>query len=207
MTGPARSITARAKTSTRLPSRPESASQFQWRWRPGPPARSSGKVAGISLDSAGNLYIADLENNRIRRVDAVTGVISTIAGPDGLYQPGGLVVDAANNVWFSNAWARVAKLAAGSGTVTTVAGGVITGFGGDGGPALNARFWDPVPSAIAPNGDLYIADFENSRIRMLSAKTGIVTSVAGSGACVSPVGFFWFPVCNSGFSGDGGPGS
>src|SRR6202012_2248900 len=93
----------------------------------------------------------------------------TIAGPDGVSQPNAVSVDAQNNIYFGNAFSKIAKIANGSGTVTTIGGQFLTGFAGDGGPAASAEFWDPVPSAIAPNGDIYIADFENSRIRKITA--------------------------------------
>jgi sugar lactone lactonase YvrE len=162
-----------------------------------------GKIAGIALDSAGNIYIGDVDNNRIRRVDATTGIIQTIAGPNGVSQPGAVLVDAQNDIYFSNAFSRIGKIANETGAITTIAGQVITGFGGDGGPATSAEFWDPVPSAIAPNGDIYIADYENSRIRKISAATGIVTTVSGSGNCVIVPGPFPIDVCKSGFAGDG----
>ncbi len=80
--------------------------------------------------------------------------------------------------------------------IETVAGQFVTSFGGDNGPAIDALFWDPVPSADR-SGNLYIADYENSRVRMVTAATGIVTTIAGSGTCA--------PICRGGFSGDGGP--
>ena len=162
------------------------------------------KIGGIAIDSANNLYIADVDNNRIRRIDAVTGTIETIAGPSGIFEPDAVLVDAQRNIYFSNAFSRVAKLPGGSGPIQTIAGQGTTGFSGDGGPATSAVFWDPVASAIAPNGDIFVADYENSRIRKITAATGIVTTVAGSGACVTLAGPFPGPVCKSGFYGDGG---
>ena len=66
-------------------------------------------------------------------------------------------------------------------------------------------FWDPIPSAVNGAGDIYIADHENSRIRTVSAKTGIVTTVAGSGACPTGLPPLNVSVCQNGFGGDGGP--
>ena len=162
------------------------------------------KIGGIALDGAGNIYISDVDNNRIRRVTAATGIIETIAGPNEISLPGAVLVDAQTNVYFSNAFSKVQKILSGSGAIETIAGQFTTGFAGDGGPATSAEFWDPVPSAIALNGDIYIADFENSRVRKIAAATGIVTTVAGSGTCVLAGAPFTVNVCTSGFAGDGG---
>ncbi|HXE63045.1 MAG TPA: hypothetical protein VN519_05865 [Bryobacteraceae bacterium] len=147
-----------------------------------------GKVPGIALDAAGNIYIADVDNNRIRRIDATTGIVETLAGPNAVTLPSAVAIDAGGNVYFSTAWTHIQKIAAGTGAIETVAGQTGTGFGGDGGPALGAKFWDPVPSAVVANGDIYVADYENSRIRMIAASTDIVNAVAGSGTC-SPAPF------------------
>jgi sugar lactone lactonase YvrE len=178
-----------------------------------------GKAISLALDSAGNLYFADGDNNRIRRVDASTGIITTVAGTgaatgngDGgpavsavVSQPTGITVDAAGDLYFSSSWARVRKVSAATGIIETVAGQVVTSFAGDNGPAVDALFWDPIPSAVDRSGNLYIADYENSRVRMVTAATGIVTTVAGSGNCVTEVPPLNVLVCQSGFSGDGGP--
>lgn len=165
-----------------------------------------GKVAGIALDPAGNIYITDVDNNRIRRIDATTGIIETVAGPAGVTLPSAISVDGVGNIYFSTSWSHIQKIIAGSGAIETIAGQIVTGFGGDGGPALDAIFWDPVPSAVGSNGDIYVADFENSRIRMIAANTGIVKTVAGSGACSPvPAPFAGVTVCQGGFAGDGGP--
>jgi len=97
------------------------------------------------------------------------------------------------------------KLTAATGIIETIAGQIVTGFAGDGGPAIEARFWDPVPGAVSRAGQLYLADYENSRIRMIDFSTGIVTTVAGSGSCPVSSGPFKSPVCQGGFAGDGGP--
>jgi trimeric autotransporter adhesin len=177
-----------------------------------------GKIGPIALDASGNVFIVDGENNRIRRVDASTGIITTVAGNGvaidsgdgglavsaGVAQPTGITVDREGDLYFSN-WSRVRKLNARTGTIETFAGGFFTAFSGDNGPALDARFWDPIPFAVSRAGDLYIVDFENSRIRMVTAKTGIVTPIIGTGPCpVAPV-LPSVPVCQGGFGGDGGP--
>lgn len=178
-----------------------------------------GKAISMTLDGAGNIYFADGENNRIRRVDVSTGIMTTVAGTGaatdsgdggpavsaGVSQPTGITVDAVGNLYFSSSWSRVRKINASTGIIETVAGQFTTSFGGDNGPAVNALFWDPVPSAVDRSGNLYIADYENSRVRMVTAATGIVTTVAGSGTCTSTGAPFNALVCQGGFSGDGGP--
>jgi trimeric autotransporter adhesin len=165
-----------------------------------------GRISGIALDSAENVYITDVDNNRIRRIDATTGIIETVAGPNAVTLPSALAVDGGGNVYFSSSWSHIQKIIAGTGTIETIAGQVVTGFGGDGGLALRAIFWDPVPSAVGSNGNVYIADYENSRIRMIATDTGIVNTVAGFGACSpAPAPYAGGTICPGGFGGDGGP--
>jgi sugar lactone lactonase YvrE len=178
-----------------------------------------GRSISIASDAAGNIYIADGDNNRIRRVDGSTGIITTVAGTGaaidtgdggsavnaGVSRPTGITVDVAGDLYFSSSWSRVRKVAASTGIIETVAGQFVTSFGGDNGPAVDALFWDPIPSVVDRSGNIYIADYENSRIRRVTAKTGIVTTIAGSGACPAGPPFLNVLVCQSGFSGDGGP--
>ena len=185
----------------------------------GEPATSAmiGKPSGIAIDTAGNIYIADADNNRIRRVEAATGIITTIAGTGGstdsgdggpathggVSRPSGVAIDSAGNVYFGSGWAWVRKVTADTGAISTVAGKFGTSFSGDKGPAIDAHFWDPVPGAVDGSGDIFIADFENSRIRKMAAATGIVDTVAGSAPCASgPLGVL---VCRGEYAGDGGP--
>lgn len=177
-----------------------------------------GKAIALALDSSGNIYVADGDNNRVRRTDAVTGIITTIAGDGaktdtgdggqaieaGLSAPIGVAVDRAGNVYVGT-WSKVRKVTAETGKIETIAGQVTTSFGGDGGPAVDALFWHPNPSVIAPDGNIIIADYENSRIRVISAATGIVNTVAGSGKCTTGGPFPVDTVCRGGFAGDGGP--
>lgn len=178
-----------------------------------------GKAISIALDAAGNIFFADGANNRIRRIDISTGIITTVAGTGaaadsgdgglavhaGVSQPTGITVDGVGNLYFSSSWSRVRKLIATTGIIETVAGQFITSFGGDNGPATSALFWDPIPSVVTRSGDIYITDFENSRIRVVAANTGIVTTVVGSGACPTGAPPFDGVVCQGGFGGDGGP--
>jgi NHL repeat len=177
-----------------------------------------GRAISIALDAAGNIYFADGDNNRIRRIDVSTRIITTVAGTGatvdsgdgglavnaGVSRPTGITVDALGNLYFSSSWSRVRKLIANSGIIETVAGQVTTSFAGDNGLAVDAFFWDPIPSMVDRNGDIYVVDYENSRVRVVIASTGIVTTLAGSGACaIGPP--FNVSVCQGGFGGDGGP--
>ena len=155
---------------------------------------------GVVVDSAGNLYIADGNNGRIRRVSG--GTITTVAGNgtsgftgDGgsatgasLNFPAGVALDSAGNLYIADQGNnRIRKVS--NGTITTVAGNGNAGFSGDGGPATSASLNSPAGVAVDPTGNLYIADFANYRIRKVS--NGSITTFAGNG--------------NSGFFGDGGP--
>ena len=142
---------------------------------------------GVATDGTGNLYIADQDNHRIRKVDS-SGIITTIAGTAGrwgsegdggpatearLSSPYDVAVDGAGNLYFAD-WGnhRIRKVDS-SGTITTIAGSGETGydrggFGGDGGPAVNARLSRPAGIALDGAGNLYFADTENHRIRVLT---------------------------------------
>lgn len=157
----------------------------------------------IAFDPSGNMYVAEYNNNRIRKIDPFGG-ISTVAGTgepgfsgDGgaavdamLYNPSGVVADGAGNLYIAdNNNYRIRKIDA-SGIITTVAGTGTKSFGGDGGAAVSAYLSGPTDVAMDASGNLYIADPENHRIRMLDTE-GIISTVAGNGT--------------KGFSGDGGP--
>ena len=155
---------------------------------------------GVAVDAAGNLYIADFENHRVRRVDP-SGTITTFAGGgdalgDGgpavqarLGLPDGLAVDAAGNLYIADIVARIRRVDP-SGTISTIAGTGERGFAGDGGPASEARLNHPAGVAVDDAGNLYIVDKQNLRIRRVDS-SGRITTVAGSG--------------EEGFAGDGGP--
>jgi uncharacterized protein (TIGR03437 family) len=157
---------------------------------------------GVAVDAAGNLYIADFSSGRIRKV--ANEVITTMAGngtccfsgDNGpatsaqLYNPGGIAVDAAGNLYIADQGNRVRKVS--DGVITTVAGNGTPGFSGDNGPATSAQLnVQNQPSAIAVDaaGSLYIADTGNNRVRKVT--NGVITTVAGNGT--------------PGFSGDNGP--
>lgn len=159
--------------------------------------------AGIALDGAGNLYISDLDNNRVRKVDT-NGIITTVAGNgnvvysgDGVqatttavHSPGGIAVDAQGNLYISEGSdSRVRKVDA-NGIITTIAGQTkkTRGFSGDGGLATAATLAGPVGLVVDQFGNLYIADNSNGRIRKVDA-AGIITTYAGiTGTASSPLG-------------------
>ena len=160
--------------------------------------------SGVALDSAGNLYIADYFNFRVRKVSASTGVITTVAGNgvqgyggDGsaainaeLSGPEAVAVDSAGNLYIADsANYRVRKVSASTGVITTVAGNGTPGFSGDGGAATSAQLRAFYGLALDAAGNLYIADTDNNRIRKVSS--GVISTIAGNGA--------------SGFAGDNGP--
>ena len=160
---------------------------------------------GVAVDAAGNVYIADTVNNRIRKV--ANGVISTVAGngtlgysgDDGpatsaqLSWPAGVAVDSAGNLYVADQNNnRIRKVS--NGVITTVAGNGMPGYSGDNGPATSAKLYGPVGVAVDSAGNLYIADQPNNRIRKVS--NGVITTVAGNGPDLYG---------NGGYSGDNGP--
>jgi len=151
-------------------------------------AQLNGPV-GVTLDSAGDLYIADQGNNCIRKVSG--GVITTVAGNGTLgfsgdngpavsarLDFGGVAVDPAGNVYIADSGtSRIRKVS--NGVIATVAGNGTFGFSGDNGPATSAQLNGPSGVAVDSGGNLYIADVGNSRIRKVS--NGVITTVAGGG--------------------------
>jgi uncharacterized protein (TIGR03437 family) len=158
---------------------------------------------GVVVDAAGNLFIADNENRRVRKV-APAGTISTVAGNgisvffgDGgpatsaaLASPTGIAVDAAGNLYIADTLNhRVRRITAG-GIITTVAGNGLRGFAGDGGPATAAFLDEPYGVAVDTAGNLFIADSSNNRIRKVTTN-GAISTLAGNGRYA--------------YAGDGGP--
>ena len=170
----------------------------------GPAIKANFKTpAGLAFDPEGNLYIADRENHRVRKVDT-SGNISTFAGigeagfsGDGapavkarLNLPSGVVADEKGNLFISDRSNDRIRVVDKKGVIRTYAGTGVAGFQGDAGPALKAQLDKPFGIALDEAENLYIADRNNNRVRKVSPE-GIITTVAGDG------GFF--------FMGDNGP--
>ena len=147
----------------------------------------------VALDDSGNLYIADYLNNRIRKVSAATGVISTVAGGtntlgDGgpateakTYHPRAVTVDRAGNLYIA-ADQRVRKVSAATGVIATVAGnGTLGGARGDGGPATAADLGTPWGVAVDATGNLFIASYLDLRVRMVVLDTTLAAATAARG--------------------------
>jgi DNA-binding beta-propeller fold protein YncE len=152
--------------------------------------------SAVAVDSAGTLFIADTWNHRIRRVDSKTGVIQTVAGTgqskwtgDGcpgvsasLNEPVALVLDGTRLYIADQSNNRIRILDLDSGVITTVAGTGDSGYNGDGMPAVESALAGPSGLALDQEGNLYIADTFNGRIRMIDRNTGFISTVAGDGA-------------------------
>ena len=134
---------------------------------------------GITVDGAGNLYIADLGNNRVRKI-APDGTISTVPGTDSLLAPRNVALDAAGSLYISEFNGHRVQHLRTDGVVEIVAGTGVAGFGGDGGPATAAQLSSPAGLALDSAGNLYIADSGNGRIRKVAA--GMMTTVLGPDA-------------------------
>ena len=162
---------------------------------------------GVAVDSAGNLFIADAGNHRIRKVSS-NGNISTVAGAgkpgsggDGgpataalLSYPSRVAVDSAGNLFIADAGNhRIRKVSSTNGNISTVAGTGEKGYKGDEGPAASAWLLNPFGLAVDSAGNLFIADTGNSRIRKVSSTNGNISTVAGTEG--------------RGYSGEGAPAS
>jgi PKD repeat protein len=158
---------------------------------------------GVAVDGAGNVYFADTGNNRVREISAAGG-ISTIAGNglggysgDGgparaaeLHAPDGVAVDANGNVYIADESNNRLRKVSGDGTITTIAGTGTGGYNGDGMAATSAQLFEPRGVAVDAQGNVYIADFGNERVREVRPD-GTIGTIAGDG--------------NAGTTGDGGP--
>jgi sugar lactone lactonase YvrE len=159
-----------------------------------------------SQDRQGNFYLADTGNHCIRKIDAKTGIIRTVAGTgqkgytgDGgpataatLNEPYGVLPDREDNLLIVDRLnASIRRVDAKTGVISTYAGNGQKGYSGDGGPAAQASMKEPNALDLDPKGDLYIADVTDNRIRKVDRRTGVITTVAGTG--------------KREFTGDGGP--
>ena len=171
----------------------------------GPGTSASLNLPGaVAVDAAGNVYISDTLNHRVRMWTRGTGIVTTLVGTgessvggigDGgpgtsaaVYLPGGLTVDAAGNVYVV-ALNRVRKWTKSTGIITTVVGNGSNSFSGDGGAGASATLSLPNGVASDAAGNLYIADAGNLRVRLWNASSGAISTIAGNGSM--------------GFSGDG----
>jgi len=133
---------------------------------------------GIAVDRAGNLYIADLGNNRVRKVSP-DGTIVTVPGTESLIAPRNVALDAEGVLYISEFGGhRVRRLRA-DGIVESVVGTGTPGFAGDGGPATSAQLAYPAGLAFDSGGSLYIADSSNNRVRKVTG--GVISTVLGTG--------------------------
>ena len=156
---------------------------------------------GVTTDAAGDLFFTDSADNVVRKIAGGTGVITTIAGIPQLQNepseigfsgdegpaklarldlPGAIAADRSGNVYFADMLNnRIRRIDAKTGVITTVAGGPMRGFSGDGGPATAAALNEPTGLVFNAAGDMYISDAGNGRIRRVSATTGVITTIAG----------------------------
>jgi sugar lactone lactonase YvrE len=163
-----------------------------------------GQGLGLATDAANNLYIADMDNRRIRQINPA-GIITTVAGNggDGLFSgdggpavqaqlnhPSGVAVDSAGNIWIADTFNNRIRMLSSSGIITTMAGSGAAGDSGDGGPASAAQLRWPGGMTFDHSGNLLVADVLHHRVRMITP-AGIITTAAGNGT--------------AGYSGDGGP--
>ena len=161
---------------------------------------SFGEPIDIQVDHSGNLYVSEQNHNRVRKVDAVTGIITTYAGTgvggsggDGgpateaqINNAYGLDVDPQGNLYIAERYGhRIRKVDARTGIITTYAGTGAAGFSGDGGPATAAQISQPFGLESDSQGNLYIADYGNRRVRRVDASTGVITTYAGDGTAGS----------------------
>ncbi|CAN5610488.1 hypothetical protein BH10BAC2_BH10BAC2_05700 [soil metagenome] len=166
---------------------------------------------GIQIDDNNNLYIADWYNNRIRKVDLETNIITTIAGTGNLGYSGdgglalnaeligaeGIAVDTERNIYIINATSVVRKINKSTGVINTVARTNEQGNTGDNGPAIQATFSVLFDIETDANNNYYIVDNYSHVVRKVDVKTNVITTIAGTG--------FGEGTATGGFGGDGGP--
>ena len=159
--------------------------------------------AGVAVDDSGNVYIADENNNRVRKINTA-GIITTIAGTGSpgysgngsaaiaarLHNPVGVAVDGAGNIYVADMYNSAIRKINTSGIISTIAGNGTAGYTGDGGAATSAQLFFPTSVFVDGAGNVYIGDNQNNVIRKVD-NSGIITTIAGN--------------ATNGFSGDSGP--
>jgi sugar lactone lactonase YvrE len=162
---------------------------------------------GVVLDTSGNLYFVDRLNRRVRRVDGRTGIISTVAGTGqrldsgdggpadraGLVEPNGVAFDPGGRWLFiaDVAGHRIRRVDLTTGLISTFAGTGLERHDGDDGPAQQASIWGARAVEVSQDGAVYILEREGNSLRRVDPATGLISTIAGTGA--------------KGYSGDGGP--
>ncbi len=188
---------------------------------------------GLAVDSAGNVFFAENGSGRIRRVDAQTGIITTVAGGgignprekifgDGsaateamVKLPDDVAIDSQGNLYIATD-NRIRKVDSATGIIDTIAGTGERGVDGDGSTATEVALADPVGVALDEQGNIYIADRDNHRVRKVDSGTGTMTTLAGTGKFHTRSGLFYrgrfdataptvLAASGAGYSGDGGP--
>jgi uncharacterized protein (TIGR03437 family) len=158
-------------------------------------------IGSILIDENGNLLIADTSLCRIRKVDAASAIITTIAGNgtcgtagDGgpatsarINQPAGLALDGLGGYYISESLGQIVRRVDSTGIIRTVAGTAVTGFQGDGGSALRAQFATPYALAADPSGNIFVADRDNERVRKFTLG-GSIATILGTGAAIGDGG-------------------
>jgi sugar lactone lactonase YvrE len=174
----------------------------------GIPATSTSlhEVAGIALDSAGNIYLCESYNSRVRVISKSTGIITTVVGDgndgfrgDGeqanaarLNRANGVILNTAGDIYIADTDNhRIRLVTKSTGIITTIAGNGTCTYAGDGRPATSASLCFPYGVAVDASGNVYIADSYNDCVRLVTKSTGIITTIAGTG--------------REGYLGDGGP--
>ena len=154
-----------------------------------------GLPAGLALDQKGNLYVTDMANHRVIKIDGVTQLASNIAGTgiagkaaenavaatSQLNSPGGVAVDSNGNVYISDTGNFQIRVVSATGTITTLVGNGQPGFSGDGGPAIAASLNATFGLALDAQANLFLADRDNFRVRRVDSVSRTITTVAGNG--------------------------
>ncbi|PQJ11929.1 hypothetical protein CJD36_009050 [Flavipsychrobacter stenotrophus] len=161
-------------------------------------ARLAGPYS-IAIDGMGNVFVADVDNERIRRISP-TGIIKTVAGTGTasyngdsiaataahLFEPIGVAVNSTGDLFIADAWNQRVRKVTPAGVITTVAGTGVAGFSGDGGSAVAAQFKNIYGIAINSNGNIIVSDNGNNRIRYLHTPVGVENVEPGKGINVYP---------------------